>query len=270
MTIAAFSPVGFEGRLVYVEVDIRRGIPGVDIVGLPDNAVREARDRVRIALRNSGYSMPVDRVLINLAPAGVRKEGAGYDLAIALGLLAKSGQANPVVGAPVLVMGELELSGTVRPVTGVLPAAALAVRNGIERFVVPATNAAEARSLKKGVVYPVGTLRDAVRAAEGCEGAASVAATAESRDDADPDEDFADIKGHPFLRRALEVAVAGRHNVLLFGPPYHEDLVARGKTRGGFGPRHATALPYAAPLGVARGCRGRGPAGRSGRGVPCA
>ena len=138
MQIYSFSPFGYEGALVTVEVDLRRGIPAIDIVGLADNAVKESRERMQAAIRNSGLDFPIERVLISLSPADLKKEGAGFDLPIALGVLAAN-EANKGNGAdtgerdsaPVLIMGELELSGKIRAVRGVHAAAATAAAGGI-------------------------------------------------------------------------------------------------------------------------------------------
>ncbi len=225
MTVIAHEPSGFEGNLVNVEVDIRRGIPGVDLVGLAAGAVKEARERVRAAIRNSGFEFPLDRVLINLAPADLPKEGAAYDLPMALALLGASG-ALPEPGRQVLAMGELRLDGTVRPVRGILPAVAAAVNSGIGFFVVPEDNAAEARALRRGLVYPIGRLADAVAilglVRDGHEGKPSAlrADSAPWRYAQDSGGgDLSELKGQEGLRRALEIAAAGGHNLLLLGPP---------------------------------------------------
>ena len=136
------APFGVDGDLVAVEVDLRRGIPGVDIVGLPDDAVRESRERVRVAIRNSGFQFPRDRVLINLSPAGVRKVGAAYDLPLALAVLVASGQVPPP-DAPVLACGELNLAGAVHPVSGILTAVSAGAKAGHAWFLVPAGNRRE-------------------------------------------------------------------------------------------------------------------------------
>jgi magnesium chelatase family protein len=120
--VSSHAPLGIEGELVSVEVDIRRGLPGIDIVGLPDGAVRESRERVRVAIRNSGFAFPADRILVSLAPAGIRKEGASFDLPIALGVLLASGQIGSDGAGATMVLGELNLGGGVRPVNGVLSA----------------------------------------------------------------------------------------------------------------------------------------------------
>jgi magnesium chelatase family protein len=226
MTVLAHEPSGFEGNLVYVEVDIRRGIPGVDLVGLAAGAVKEARERVRAAIRNSGFDFPLDRVLISLAPADLTKEGAAYDLPMALALLGASG-ALPDPGRPILALGELRLEGSVRPVRAVLPAVAAALRVGVERFIVPVDNAAEARALRKGAVYPIGHMAEAPRLLglirEGAEAPSDSqhegeAAPTFSRVSL-PEGDLSELKGQARLRRALEIAAAGGHNILLLGPP---------------------------------------------------
>ncbi|MBU0926264.1 MAG: YifB family Mg chelatase-like AAA ATPase [Spirochaetes bacterium] len=240
MIVYAFEPLGFEGELVTVEVDLRRGIPSVDLVGLPDGAVKEARERIRAAVRNSGFEFPLERLLISLAPAGVRKGGASFDLAMALAVLVASGQV-PDVGSPVLALGELELSGRVRPVSGVLSAIAAGLRAGVPSFIVPRGNLAEARALAGDSAYAIDGLFDSVRLAAALRGLGSVEAF---RPQADPDPrlrpspihdtirseasdegsldggaDMADIRGQAGLRRAMEVAAAGGHHMLLFGPP---------------------------------------------------
>ncbi len=229
MTVFAFEPVGFEGELVTVEVDLRRGIPSVDIVGLPDGAVKEARERIRAAIRNSGFVFPLDRLLISLAPAGVRKAGASFDLAMAMAVLAASGQI-PDIGFPVLVLGELELSGRVRPVSGVLPAVAAGLRAGVPRFVVPRRNLREAKALAGVAALGLGGLFDAVRLTAALRGVGSSDEFGDRDEMVSPQEldtatstddlaDMSDIRGQPGLRRAMEVAAAGAHHMLLFGPP---------------------------------------------------
>jgi magnesium chelatase family protein len=226
--LASHAPIGADGQMVSVEVDIRRGLPGIDIVGLPDGAVRESRERVRVAIRNSGFTFPMDRILVSLAPAGIRKEGASFDLPIALGVLLASGQIGPDGAVGTMVLGELNLAGTVRPVNGVLSAVGSGLSAGIGRFLVPRENLREARALGQGGIFGIASLREAALAlsgaaardgspgddqAAGCP-SVGLGSTAESGQ-----ESICDIRGHIGLKRALEIAAAGRHNLLLFGPP---------------------------------------------------
>ncbi len=218
-------PVGVEGVPIRVEVDLRTGLPGVDIVGLPDSAVKEARERVRVAIRNSGFRFPPDRILVNLSPAGIRKEGASYDLPIALGILAASEQVS--IASPVMVLGELNLAGEVLPVQGVLSAVGTGLEHGVELFLVPHHNLPEARALGRGRVLGISSLAEAARAVsdpghcpqERASSAGGQAALAGADGGAHAVGDYADIRGHAVLKRALAVAAAGRHHVLLFGPP---------------------------------------------------
>jgi len=219
MKIYAYAASGFTGRLVSVEVDIRRGIPGLDIVGLPDNAVRESRDRVRVALKRSGFKFPADRILVNLSPAGLKKEGASYDLPIAVGILRASEQVRCSNISAVLCAGELLLDGSVCPVSGILPAVAAAIAGGIDRFIVPERNIEEARTLPSGRTVGIGHLSDLPSLLEG--GWNSAEGEDESDDSASQCSypELSDLRGQPVLKRALEIAAAGRHHLLIFGPP---------------------------------------------------
>jgi magnesium chelatase family protein len=221
MQVLAHEPSGFEGRLVYIEVDIRLGIPGVDLVGLAAGAVREARDRVRAAIRNSGFEFPRDRVLINLAPADLPKEGSAYDLPLALAILGAAGLV-PDPGEPVLALGELRLDGTVRPVRGVLPAVSAGLAGGIRAFIVARENAAEAGALGRGSVHAISALDEALQVlARIRTGEAPLpldGAAPSSRPCPEPG-DMSELRGQASLRRALEIAAAGGHHLLLVGPP---------------------------------------------------
>jgi magnesium chelatase family protein len=205
-----------------VEADLRRGIPGIDITGLAEGAVKEARERVMAAFRNSGYIFPQDRILINLAPAGVRKHGAYLDLPIALAVMA----AAKLIPATenLMVLGELELSGRLRPVRGVLAATAAGLREGINEFIIPKENAPEAAILAPGRFAGVENLTEAVqalitRANTGSLPAQSLGDSVQ-KDKAPPgDGDFGDLRGQGRYKRALEIAAAGGHNLLVFGPP---------------------------------------------------
>jgi magnesium chelatase family protein len=227
-------PYGIEGSPIRVEVDIRTGLPGVDIVGLPDSAVKEARERVRVAIRNSGFRFPPDRILVNLSPAGIRKEGASYDLPIALGILVASSQV-PLNGSPpMMVLGELNLAGGVLPVKGVLSALGTGLQHGVELFLVPRENLPEARALGRGRVFGIASLAQAAELLVQL-GKGDAAAGQEAAGSAEPlvpagcgppahatalcFGDYEELRGHAVLKRALEVAAAGRHHLLLFGPP---------------------------------------------------
>lgn len=217
MKIYAYAASGFTGRLVSVEVDIRRGIPGLDIVGLPDNAVRESRDRVRVALKRSGFNFPMDRILVNLSPAGLKKKGASYDLPIAVGILWATKQVRCPDIPAVLCAGELLLDGTVCPVSGILPAAAAAMAGGIDRFIVPERNTEEAKTLPSGRTVGIGHLSDLPSLLESGWNFAKQKEESDNSEDIYPE--LSDLRGQPVLKRALETAAAGRHHLLIFGPP---------------------------------------------------
>ncbi len=211
---------GIEAVLVEVEVDVQLGMPAYTTVGLPDAAVKESRERVRGAVLNSGFLFPAEQITVNLAPADVRKEGSHHDLAIACALLAATAQLSSGEASRGLLAGELALNGTLRPVKGILPVALLARQQG-RRLLCPAANAAEAAVVEGCEVIPLGTLAQAVRFLRGEE----VVAPHPHRpfeallEDPPTRLDFSDVRGQLHVKRALEVAAAGGHNVLLLGPP---------------------------------------------------
>ena len=221
--IYSFSPFGYEGSLVSVEVDLRRGIPAVDVVGLADGAVKETRERVRSAVINSGFEFPQERVLISLSPADLKKEGAGFDLPVALGIL-NAEEDSGFIEENVLVMGELELSGRVRAVKGIHAACSTAFDSGIQYAVVPKANFEEACSVHGLKVAGVESLEEAVSALKDvtCFGKAFEIKEESSESISFSDEEGEDIDGLELpkrLIRAIEIAVAGKHNLLITGRP---------------------------------------------------
>ncbi len=202
-----------------VEVDVQTGLPQIQIVGLPDAAVRESRERVRSALKNCGFDLPPRAVTINLAPADLRKEGNHLDLAIALALLAAHGAIPGEQLGRKLVLGELGLDGGVRPVRGALAIAAAAARAGCEQIVLPAPNAAEAAALGAVPAYGIATLLEALDHLGGVVSLQAAPADLEWSAPGEPAVDLADIRGQAVAKRAAEIATAGGHNLILIGPP---------------------------------------------------
>jgi magnesium chelatase family protein len=221
--LSSLALFGLHGLVVQVEIDLASGLPAFDLVGLPDSSVRESKDRVRAALRNSGFDFPLQRITANLAPANVRKEGSGFDLCLALGILLADEKIPAAPLQDAALVGELALDGSLRPVRGMLPLALAARRHGMTTLFVPQENAGEAALVGGLTVYGVSSLRDAYLHVTGAVPIPPVAPSADAFDDdgapAESDVDFSDIRGQAHAKRALEIAAAGAHNVLLLGPP---------------------------------------------------
>ncbi len=218
--VQSYALSGLEGVCVTVEADISRGLPSYEMVGLPDAAVKESKERVRSAIKNSALEFPSHKITVNLAPAYVKKEGSSFDLPVAVSLLLASGGLQASTDG-IIFLGELALNGDLRPVSGVLPSIISARDKGFQKFIVPQGNAKEASFIHGVEVYAAKTLREVVDHLSGVNPLACVPAAAfcEKSNPQESAYDLSFVKGQSIAKRALEVAVAGGHNILFVGPP---------------------------------------------------
>ncbi|MDQ1333947.1 MAG: magnesium chelatase family protein [Thermodesulfobacteriota bacterium] len=218
--VLSSAVIGIDAYLVEVEVDISQGLPSFSTVGLPEGAVRESKERVKAAVKNSGYHFPSDRITVNLAPADIRKEGSAFDLPMALGILVATGLVNRDSCSDYMFLGELALDGLIRPVRGVLPMAIAARDQGLKGIFLPVENAPEAAVVERIDIFPVTALAQVIGALRGISRIEPFTVDIDQLFQAQTsDVDFVDVRGQENAKRAVEISAAGGHNLIMIGPP---------------------------------------------------